>query len=38
VNVVPRREIETRQPFEIAEVLKKAFDAHCSRRRADDAA
>ena len=34
VHVVPRREIEGRQPFEIAHGLKKAFDLHCTRRRA----
>jgi putative YphP/YqiW family bacilliredoxin len=33
IHVVPRREIENRQAFEIAEALKQAFDKHCTRRR-----
>jgi putative YphP/YqiW family bacilliredoxin len=30
IHVMTRREIETRQSFEIAAALKKAFDQHCA--------
>jgi len=32
IYALPRHGIETRQSFEIAEVLKQAFEQHCTRR------